>query len=175
MTFLGRIEIAQKGLDLFLQAIAKITDDEGWKYVIAGKGVDSEEERLRRIMNKLHLEKKVQLIGKVTGDAKTKLMEETSIMVVPSRFETFSMVSLEAQSYALPLVTFNIEGLQWLPQDGVVQSPAFDTDDLAQQIQALEQNDQKRLAMGKANMSAVAKYGWNQVIPRYKAVIRELL
>src|SRR5205085_1806507 len=102
----GRIEVNQKGLDLLIEAYKLISQETNYPLLIAGSGALDEMKKLKQLVKKLKMEKKIKLVGRVSGDQKIKLMMESVCMVVPSRYETFSIVALEALAYGIPLVTF---------------------------------------------------------------------
>lgn len=175
ISFIGRIEIAQKGLDLLINSIKDHPLPAGWKLKIAGSGVTSEVEALKRLIHEAGVQSSVQYVGRMDGTAKATLLSESAIVVVPSRFETFSMVSLEAMAAGVPVISFAIPGLSWLPADGTHQVDAYDTDALGEAIKTLIADPKARAAMGETNRAVAANYSWDRILTQYRTVIEELL
>lgn len=175
LLFLGRIEINQKGLDLLVDTFKKFSNlsKEKYKLIIAGSGLDSDLKRLKQLIKEYELENQVVLAGRVEGESKETLMKESTAMILTSRFETFSMVALESLAFGLPLVTFDIEGLEWIPNNIVRKADSFNTDDLAKVLLEII-NDKKLQEDMRINGLAYAeKYTWDNIAKEYENLISE--
>ena len=173
--FLGRIEINQKGLDLLLDAYAELTKIAGIPLHIAGSGEKKDEAVLQRMINKLSLTKQVKLLGRVSGDAKGKVYEDASFVVLPCRFETFSVVALEAMSYAKALVYFAIDGLQWIPEDAGIAVKPFDQEVLSQRMLQLLAHPEQAEQMGKQGRNYAKQHTWDKLVEIYEDCIARTL
>lgn len=109
IAFLGRLDVCQKGIDLALEAVAAIPDAPG-RLLIAGEGRDrgSVEAKIRS----LGLRSRVKLLGALHGADKRELLRCARVVLMPSRYETFGMVALEAFAVGCPVVGFDIPGLR---------------------------------------------------------------
>lgn len=110
VVFIGRLEIAQKGLDLLLQAWALAAPHQSGTLAIAGTGPDRD--RLQSLAARLDIADRVRFVGWVSGPAKHDLLAAARLVVVPSRFETFGIVAVEALAAATPVLTFDIPCLR---------------------------------------------------------------
>ena len=110
--FIGRIEVNQKGLDLLLKAYSLISEKINYKLAIAGTGIDNELNKLKNMIASLNLKDRVEMLGRIKGAKKDDAFKKAAFVVMSSRFETFPLVALEALSYNLPIVSFNIGGLK---------------------------------------------------------------
>jgi glycosyltransferase involved in cell wall biosynthesis len=110
VVFVGRLEIAQKGLDLLLHAWAQASQAVQGQLVIAGQGPDGQ--RLRALAGSLGIADRVRFVGWVSGAAKFDLLASARLVAVPSRFETFGLVALEALATGTPVVAFDIDCLR---------------------------------------------------------------
>src|SRR3989344_2643749 len=72
--FLGRFDMAQKGIDLLLYAYARIADKIGYPFHIAGHG--PQEGRIRSLIAKLKLENRVRMRGPLYGKKKFESLSE---------------------------------------------------------------------------------------------------
>lgn len=89
----------QKGFDMLVEAWSKIpeTTRSGWTLDIIGSGPD--EEKLRNLIVSHHLSDSINLLPP-TSDIKSQYLSH-SIYCLPSRYEGFPLVLLEAASFGL--------------------------------------------------------------------------
>lgn len=165
--FMGRIEVNQKGLDLLLNAFKKVRKGSDIKLQIAGSGTDKEVQKLKSIIAKLRLHNSVKYLGRVSGKKKDKVFREAQLMIMPSRFETFPICALEALSYELPIVTFDIDGLGWLSDECAVKVNAFSEEEMSEAILKLLKSPSLRKKMRKAGRKFVGNYTWDKVYKKY--------
>lgn len=99
----GRLEY-QKGYDNLIKGFAELHSKyPDWELNIYGEG--SLRNSLQRQINKLGLKNVVNLCG-LTDDIDSKL-EESAFFVMPSRFEGFGMVLVEAMSHGVPCISYD--------------------------------------------------------------------
>jgi glycosyltransferase involved in cell wall biosynthesis len=165
--YLGRLDIYQKGIDLLLAAFKEHARTIKYPLVIAGNGSKKEVDLINKQINKLDLYSKVTLVGKVEGSKKEQLLEESVLTIVPSRFESFGIVVLEAFHFKSPVVCFDIAGFKWIKSSFITKVKPFDTKLLGQTI--------KRLATGKTNHKKTLaayhfskKFNWDATAEAYE-------
>jgi glycosyltransferase involved in cell wall biosynthesis/LmbE family N-acetylglucosaminyl deacetylase len=173
--FIGRIEINQKGLDLLLRAYKRVSKNNAEKLVIAGSGVKKEVTLLKKRIRELKLEDCVEYIGKVKGDKKIRLLKKAHLLVIPSRFETFSIAALEAFSFSLPIVCFDIAGLSWVPKECALKARPFSETALAKSISQLLNNERLRNKTGRCGQKIVKNYSWDKAYSKYDKFFKEII
>ncbi|QUF03683.1 glycosyltransferase [Actinosynnema pretiosum subsp. pretiosum] len=125
VVFVGRLEIAQKGLDLLLRSWALARHRVPGSLVLAGSGPD--EARVRALVAELGLADRVRFVGWVSGEEKFRLMAGARVVAVPSRYETFGIVALEALATGTPVAAFDIPCLREIvPEQAGELAPSFD-------------------------------------------------
>jgi len=94
----------QKGIDILLQALAKVKEESDIHLLLAGDG--EERQALERMTQELGLETRVTFLGFRTdlGD----LLSAVDMVVLPSLWEGLSISLLEAMAAAKPIVTTDI-------------------------------------------------------------------
>ena len=107
--FLGRIDIHQKGLDTLLEAFKIVRKQREVELIIGGGGKDVD--KLRDMVARLGLTGSVRLEGRVYGQRKEELLQNCLFVVMPSRFESFGDVAVEAAACAKPIIGTRIPGL----------------------------------------------------------------
>ena len=116
--FLGRISW-EKGLDILLNCWpAVIMRSPGALLILAGPVAHPEVlSRLMRIRKRLKLEESILFMGWVEGKLKRQLMARARCLVLPSHFESFGNVVLEALAVGTPVVAST--GTPWKDLDGI--------------------------------------------------------
>lgn len=171
--FLGRIEVNQKGLDLLLNAYEPIADKSAYPLFIAGSGEQNEEKKLHDLLSSKKI-KQVKLVGRVSGKAKEELFRNAAFVVIPSRFETFSSVALEAMSHARAILCFDIEGLRWIPKNCSIKITPFDETGFAHAI--LELGDiKKTTVLGSTGQNYAKKFTWDSIAQQYDKVVKSII
>lgn len=100
---------AAKGLEDFIESISLLKKSGViFKVLIGGGGKEKLELELRKKVKNLLLEKDIQFIGWVSD--KERFFKEIDIFCLPSRFEPFGIVLLEAMLYGCPIVATDCEG-----------------------------------------------------------------
>lgn len=104
----GRL-VERKGVDRVIEAMATIkTQHPNAIYVIAGNGKYAYE--LKKIVERLSLQKYVQFVGKLSDQALAKWYQRCDLFIMPSRqlsnrdVEGFGIVYLEANSFGKPVI-----------------------------------------------------------------------
>jgi starch synthase len=113
------------------------------------------------------------------GDkALDRLYRDATAFVMPSRFEPFGIVFLEAMAYALPCVGGNVCAMPEIIADGVsgYVTPPADVDSLTERLLALADNPEQARVMGEAGRRRVLEhYNWDAVAERMVSEISERL
>lgn len=96
----------QKGFDLLIPAWAKIVDQlPDWKLTVVGSGED--EQILKLMAESLGVAESIVFAGQQKD--MDQFYKNASFFCMSSRFEGLPMVLLEAQSYGLPIVSFDCD------------------------------------------------------------------
>ncbi|HSW96325.1 MAG TPA: glycosyltransferase family 4 protein [Candidatus Saccharimonadales bacterium] len=173
--FLGRIEVNQKGIDLLLNAYAKIVNKIKYPLYLAGSGEKKEEAKLDRLMEVHAISKKIKRLGRVNDEEKETLYQNALFVVIPSRFETFSSVALEAMAHGRAIVCFDIDGLKWIPKNSSIKIKPFDEALFANAILTLVKDTKKTKEIGIAGQEYAKKLTWENITEEYEKVILSVL
>jgi D-inositol-3-phosphate glycosyltransferase len=185
--FVGRIE-PLKGIDTLLRAIALLAPDMPcWRdelsvIIIGGapgagaEQVSAELERLERLRAELGIEDLVTFLGAKDQDRLVYYYSAAEMVVMPSHYESFGMVALEAMACGTPVVASKVGGLAFSVQDGQTGYlvPDGDAEALAAKIRRLLKDDRLREELGRQAAEWAHRYGWsaiaNQAIDLYEQV-----
>ena len=118
MVFIGNL-IPRKGLDTLLRALAHLPGEEWTLAVIGDMGVDEGYSRKMELLcSTLGIEQQVQFLGHRSSDEITTLLENGHLLAVPSQYEGFGIVYLEAMGFGLLPVASAAGGAKDLIQHG---------------------------------------------------------
>jgi glycosyltransferase involved in cell wall biosynthesis len=172
---LGRIDIQQKGLDLLLEAFQHVARVCDVPLVVAGSGIPSQEELLRRRIGELGLTSRVRLLGRVSGQQKSEVFSRALFLAMPSRFEGFPLTLLEAFCWRLPAILFAVPELSWLPDECCLKVPPFDVTAFATGITTLVRDQSRRHKMAEAAKIWTQSFGWDTLAARYVEFFQAIL
>ncbi len=105
---MGRL-VYEKGIHILINAIPKVLEKVNAKFIIVGSGYMKEQ--LLNIVRSMGLEHKVLFEGFVDEENLLRLQKCADVSVVPSLFEPFGIVALEAMAAKSPVVVSDTGGL----------------------------------------------------------------
>jgi D-inositol-3-phosphate glycosyltransferase len=183
--FVGRIE-PLKGIDTLLRAIALLAPempcwrDELSVIIIGGapgagiQQVNDELARLERLRTELGIEDLVTFQGAKDQDTLGYYYSAAEMVVMPSHYESFGMVALEAMACGTPVVASKVGGLAFSVQDGQTGFlvPDGDAEALASRIRLLLKDRDLQHRLGQQAAHWAQRYGWpaiaDEIIDLYK-------
>lgn len=117
--YVGRFE-SRKGIDVLLAAIPRVAAAlPQAKFTLVGGHGDGEEWNAFTIKYKELVDSRVHAPGRVPTDALTAYYRRCSILVAPSRYESFGLVYAEAMSHAKPVIGCAVGGVPEVVTEGV--------------------------------------------------------
>lgn len=184
LLFVGRIE-PLKGIDTLIQAIAILRKMEVFVClsVIGGEPnptiemENTEMARLKEMCEKAGLSDLVTFLGKRGQDTLPYYYSAAEVVVVPSHYESFGMVALEAMACGAPVVASQVGGLAYLVKDGETgfTVPVDDPIALAERLALVIKDQALRERLGRQAAQAALAYAWENIADRIIAVYQDLL
>ena len=165
LTFIGRLS-EQKGLDVLLKAweISSLNSKPDFDLIIAGKG--ELKEWLDNRVNDIKFSNQIHVLGVVSEQEKQWLFENSTGIVIPSRFEGLPTVLLEAMHNKLPVIMSDVNGLGELVDNakcGLSFNSGSDIE-LSKMMNELVLTSKNQLKeWGEAGNIAAKKYLWGNV------------
>ena len=168
LAFVGRLDMPSKGLDLLVEIMVRLRrrlGDETPRLLVLGDGPDRE--RLSTLIRAAGLERHVELLGRVEGSEKYSLMASAHAVLMPSRFESFGIVAIEAQAAGVPLVAFEVGPLREITGGaGALLIPAFDVAAYADAVATVIAQRDVRGQLGEAGRAWARRYDWDEIALR---------
>ncbi len=160
-------EWERKGLEPAIAALALAPE---WTLVVAGGG---DEQRYRRLAERLGVAASVRWLG-VTGDVR-RVYDLADAFVLPSSYETFSLVTFEAAASGLPVLATPVNGVRELIQDGetgllITREPEV----IAERLRRLAADPALRSRLGTAARAAAMSFGRERMVREHDALYQRL-
>ncbi|WP_213818720.1 glycosyltransferase [Garciella nitratireducens] len=105
---IGRL-IPLKRMELLLEAFYQAFKDHK-KVILTIFGDGPEKKKLENLIKKYHLESRVKLMGLCSRNVIAKYLKKSDCFVLPSRFETFGVVYIEALASGVPVIATKCGG-----------------------------------------------------------------
>lgn len=149
--FLGRLH-PKKNLDLVIDAVAMLPDHV--ELVVAGGGPLLEQ--MQGHAERLGVRDRVEWLGFVSPDERTRFLERIDVLVMPSTFESFGMSAAEAMLEGVAVIVSEATGIAEVIRRhsaGVVVPP--DAKSVAAAIERLDRDRRALAAVAVAGPEAV--------------------
>ncbi len=172
----GRL-VYEKGFHLALDALAAVIRRLGdVRFVVAGTG--TAEAELKRQSRRLGLTRHGSFLGWVGDDMLHSLYRVADLCIVPSIYEPFGLVALEAMASGCLCVVADTGGLrEVVPSDGTVglRFPSRDSAALGEILEQVLRDDAMREQLVTEARAHVLCFDWGEVATRTAAIYRELV
>ncbi len=161
------VDWGRKGLEHAIRAVAASS---GWQLVVAGEG---DRERFGAMAAALGARERVIFLDHLTDTAPASAAAD--VFLLPTAYETFSLVTFEAAASGLPLLVPPVHGPDELIVDGV--NGHFlddDPDRTALVLRDLGDDKGRRSRMGIAAHQAALPYTWDAAVHAHLALYDRL-
>lgn len=181
LAYAGRFDPA-KGVETFVDAAARVAAERPVTLLLAG-GFDpaaSDGREFRRIVALVEargLTHCTRFLGRLEPAALATTYRAADVVVVPSHYESFGLVAIEAMACGTPVVASDVGGLRFavVHRETGLLSPARDERAFASAITTLLDDPALRARMGDdAQRLAHRLYTWDAVAARMEGVYGSL-
>jgi D-inositol-3-phosphate glycosyltransferase len=187
--FVGRIE-PLKGVDTLIRAMSclQVKESEGKPVHLAIIGGDpgaspeemnTEMARLQKLCADLGLDQSVVFLGMRDQDKLPYYYSAAEVVVMPSHYESFGMVALEAMACGTPVIASEVGGLGYLVRDGETgfTIPDQEPETLCEKISWLLNDPELHAAMSRKAVEYAQDYAWekiaSQIVGMYRGLIKK--
>ncbi len=162
----GRIE-PLKGFDILIRSLAEMTERSHATLLIVGGDDRAAPElaRLRAAAAEVGVADRVRFVGAVPHEELNTYYSAADVVVVPSFYESFGLVAVEAMACGVPVVASRVGGLTSTVADGRTGYliPWRCPGPFAEKLDLLLENESLRLALGAAAARSMQAYSWEAV------------
>jgi glycosyltransferase involved in cell wall biosynthesis len=173
--FVGRL-VYEKGVHVLVNAIPRILEKVNAKVVIVGNGYMKEQ--LSGLVKAMGIAHKVVFTGFVDDETLRKLQTCADVSVVPSLFEPFGIVAVEAMAARSPVVVSDTGGLSEIVEHDVsgVKVYVNNPESLAWGItRVLTDDGYANWLRNNAYKKIQEKYDWNKIAQQTKTIYNNVL
>jgi glycogen(starch) synthase len=173
--YVGRL-VYEKGIHVLINAVPKVLEKVNAKFIIVGSGYMKDQ--LLNIVRSMSLEHKVLFLGFADDETLLRLQKCADVSVVPSLFEPFGIVALEAMAAKSPVVVSDTGGLSEIVKHNVTGFKAYpnNPESLAWGITKILLDDNYRNYIRENAYKQVQdKYDWEKIALQTKAMYQAVL
>jgi len=186
--FVGRIDPV-KGINLLIDAVGNLTDkhpefEKTVQVLLIGGDIKSrlfwQNPEVKKIVRNIagrNLSCCIKFLGSKAHNRLPGYYSAADLVVLPSVYESFGLVVLEAMSGGAAIIASGSGGLKHLIEDGDtgIFFKSQDAQDLAKKIWELLHNPQKMESLGKNAYTESHKYCWDKQAEKIVKVYRQLI
>jgi D-inositol-3-phosphate glycosyltransferase len=186
--FVGRIE-PLKGLDTLIKAISivkkncKAFECPHYLAIIGGDPEEDKEmmsaemRRLQTLCEQLGLDDMVLFLGKRDQNSLPYYYSAAEVVVMPSHYESFGMVALEAMACGTPVIASRVGGLAFLIKEGKTGYfvPSQDPEALANKLRLLFGSHELRARFGIQAAAYARDFSWELITSQIIDVYQEMI
>jgi len=160
-------EWKRKGLRPAIEALALASE---WDLVVAGGGYERDYQELA---DALGVGDAVHWMGVVQDVQRVYAMADA--FVLPSSYETFSLVTFEAAASGLAVLATPVSGVRELIEDGengflITQDP----EDIAARLRELGADPELRARLGAAARESALRFSWANMVAKHRQLYERL-
>jgi glycogen(starch) synthase len=173
--YVGRL-VYEKGIHVLINAVPKVLEKSNAKFIIVGSGYMKDQ--LLNIVRSMSLEHKVLFLGFADDETLLRLQKCADVSVVPSLFEPFGIVALEAMAAKSPVVVSDTGGLSEIVKHDVTGFKAYpnNPESLAWGITKILLDEKYRNYIREnAYKQVQEKYNWEKIALQTKAIYQAVL
>jgi D-inositol-3-phosphate glycosyltransferase len=170
--YVGRFD-PRKGIETLVRAVreSKLYGDPNLKLIIGGGSIPGhtdgiERDRIEGIVKELGMEGFTTFAGRLCQDILPSYYAAADVCVVPSHYEPFGLVAIEAMASGTPAIASDVGGLQFtvVNEETGLLAPPQDVAAFSTAIDRILMNPEWRDQLGKAGRKRVEKkFSWDGV------------
>lgn len=182
--YVGRFD-SRKGIETLVRACAQLGDKTkgNLRLVIAGGSHPEmpdgqERQRIEQIVRELGLAEQTLFPGRLSHDVLPLYYAAADVCAIPSHYEPFGLVAIEAMACGTPVVASNVGGLKFtvVPEETGLLVPPKDSAAMAGAIEKILANELWAKKLGiQASEQVRRKFNWTSVGANLSDLYRRML
>lgn len=173
IAYVGRVK-RYKRLDHLLEAVKEVPNA---KLIIAGKGDSDVYDGLRTLATELQINSRVKLVGEVSEEEKWSILQKAWVYVATSMKEGFGISVLEAQSFGVPVIAYDVPGLNESVKDlrsGILVRDG-DIAGLAKAITLLVNDRVLREKLSRGARCYAGSFSWDKSAHQFSLLLNQIV
>jgi glycosyltransferase involved in cell wall biosynthesis len=182
--YVGRFD-PRKGIETLVRAVghSQLRGKEKLKLIIGGgsrpgESDGRERDRIEKIVGELGMSDFTTFPGRISDEILPAYYAAADVCVVPSHYEPFGLVAIEAMASGTPVIASDVGGLQFtvIPEETGLLAPPQDDAAFATAIDRILSNPDWRDQLGKQARARVeSKFSWDGVAHQLSDLYTKLL
>lgn len=164
-----------KGQDILLKAFEKISKDFIDICLVLVGRPGGAEKKIKQLIASLNLSQRVHLCGGLSHEKVLIYMEKSKIFVLPSRYEAFGIVILEAGAFEVPVIASDVGGICEIITHNKT-GRLFETenvDSLANELRHLLTEAEERKRLGRnLKKHVLENFSWRKTYKSYLNIVK---
>ena len=170
--FLGRTHPGKGLLDLIKIWTLVVKRKEKAKLLVIGIEPQGAREKLLSLARQTGVnERNIRVEGFIYGPQKFALMKSSRILLLPSHYETFSIVALEAMGCGLPVIAYDLPAFRDVYQKGVITVPLGAYNKFADKVLTLLRDDVLYGEVRRDALEIASMYDWNDIAEEFEIAL----
>ena len=176
LLYIGKLE-SRRNVLFMLDVLNTLNDD--YHLLLVGTGDTDYVEQVKNKISELNLQAKVSLLGRVAQKDLPSLYKQAELFLLPSNYEIYGMVVLEAMFFSLPVISTKTAGADLIinKDNGLVIDNLEPVLWAKSIIEIVENQTRLELLKEKAGHTIKNEYLWSKTAPKfielYKRAINE--
>jgi len=167
---IGRL-LPRKGFQYLIRAVT-LLKDKNIKLLIAGEG--GYRQTLEQLSKDLEITNQVIFLGKIPKDEVKNFYSSADVTVVPSLYEPFGLVVLEAMACGSPLVCSKVCDFPLIAGKAALYAQPQNPKDLAKKIQDVLNHPEKAKKKTEYGLKKVKNYAWQPYIEKLEKIYTKI-
>ncbi|MEM7725571.1 MAG: glycosyltransferase family 1 protein [Cyanobacteria bacterium P01_A01_bin.45] len=182
--YVGRFD-RRKGIETLVRAVreSQMYGSSNLKLLIAGGSRPGhsdgiERDRIEKIVNELGMRECTTFPGRLSQEELSSYYAAADVCVVPSHYEPFGLVAIEAMASGTPVVASDVGGLQFtvVPEETGLLAPPKDSASFSKAIDRIITDLQFRDQLGQGGKERVKnKFSWDGVAIQLSSLYEDIL
>lgn len=163
--YVGRLE-ALKGIDILVLAMAQLERSDAQLLIVGGDSqAEAEVRDLKQLAASLGIESRVRFVGAVEQSELPRYYNAADVCVMPSYYESFGLVAVEAMACGTPVIGSRVGGLATTIEDGETGYliPWRCPEPFAERIDLILSNGELRRNLSRSARRSMMRFGWDGV------------
>lgn len=172
--FVGRVHV-QKGIFELLDIWGRVIKrNNKFKLALVGSGLDKNNKELVKKIKKMGLENNIDLLGYKVGVEKDRIMQKSKVFLFPSLYESFGIVALEAMSYGLPVIAYNLPVFEIFSQS-MIKVPILDNEKFVEELFKLLNDNLYYKRKSNEVRAYSMRFTWEKTGKQFESIIDDIL
>lgn len=164
-----------KNLLRLISAFARLKPPRNLKLILVGGGCHSQLHQVKAEISRYRLNSQVIMFDELPVNHLSSLYRHCTMVVCPSLYEGFGLPVLEAMVHGAPVACSAVSSLPEVAGEAAVLFNPYSVEDIAEKMQSLLENPQKRAQLGSLGQKRAQIFSWERAAQTiYETALRIL-